>query len=708
MNRGKVFAPDGSAGGAQPLTRQQRRQQQREARKTASKGNQQSGQARRDPQQQTQIAAAVKQATHHIKSGNYRAGLEIIENILRVSPDHAETLALKGNLAHVHGDNLTAIELFQRSIAVEPLAPYVHFNLGAVLVKSLRNKEAIEPLKRAIKLQPDMAQAHNALGGAYVGLFRFEEAKRTLRKALQLSGPAAPSYTNLGLCHLGLGETEKALACFTEALRLKANPLQLYDGIIPAAAKLALSDDPKDHAAWQRARERLQDAFPESPAPALLDYSFEKLEVDPAPDAIARAQRALTPVDEETQTLAAPAVSKPEFGAADPPARVSALLHFGRSATGLLHALIDGHPEVTTLPGVYFKGFFGPGVWNSIRHSDPDEMIRRFIDLYEVLFDARHPKAVPGNPSKRNVGMGIQEGFTNLGAEKDQALTLDRQAFRKNMLEMLAGRERLTQGDFFRLLHRAFERAQGRPGDEPLIFYHIHNPVPHEFLNFLRYFPDTQIMMMAREPIGCCESWISKDVTEELDYTALSTKLAHMPYHVSRPEFSGRDAFGIRLDDLKLKPEATMRALADRLGIDWSPSLLEPTMQGLAWWGDPGSKTFGLDPFDPAVLHRQIGTIFGERDQQLMRSLYYPFRVLYGWEDADESAFLAGLAEAKALLEAPMDCEQHLMDGIGMAAARFKENISYAYVRVALRSRLETLKKYGTYPGMIQPLRVDP
>ena len=35
-----------------------------------------------------------------------------------------------------------------------------------------------------------------------------------------------------------------------------------------------------------------------------------------------------------------PAVSKPEPGIADPPARVCALLHFGRSATGLLHALV--------------------------------------------------------------------------------------------------------------------------------------------------------------------------------------------------------------------------------------------------------------------------------------------------------------------------------------------------------------------------------
>ena len=42
-----------------------------------------------------------------------------------------------------------------------------------------------------------------------------------------------------------------------------------------------------------------------------------------------------------------------------------ALLNFGRSGTGLLHGLIDNHPQVSTLPSYMFSEFFDPIIWNS-------------------------------------------------------------------------------------------------------------------------------------------------------------------------------------------------------------------------------------------------------------------------------------------------------------------------------------------------------
>ena len=41
-----------------------------------------------------------------------------------------------------------------------------------------------------------------------------------------------------------------------------------------------------------------------------------------------------------------------------------------------------------------------------------------------------------------------------------------------------------------------------------LIFYHIHNPDNYAQLNFLRLAPNTNWLMMVREPIQSCESWV--------------------------------------------------------------------------------------------------------------------------------------------------------------------------------------------------------
>jgi len=48
------------------------------------------------------------------------------------------------------------------------------------------------------------------------------------------------------------------------------------------------------------------------------------------------------------------------------PEKMIALLHFGRSGTGLLHSLIDNHPQISTLPSVYFSQYFDSAVWQKL------------------------------------------------------------------------------------------------------------------------------------------------------------------------------------------------------------------------------------------------------------------------------------------------------------------------------------------------------
>ena len=44
---------------------------------------------------------------------------------------------------------------------------------------------------------------------------------------------------------------------------------------------------------------------------------------------------------------------------------IISLVHFGRSGTGLLHSLIDNHPEISTLPSIYFSEFFDKSIWKT-------------------------------------------------------------------------------------------------------------------------------------------------------------------------------------------------------------------------------------------------------------------------------------------------------------------------------------------------------
>ncbi len=699
MSRRTTAAPDSSRA---PLNRRQRRSQNE--RPSASAKGRVFGEPRRkhdplahlDPQRRALIDEALAIAAKKLEAGVLHEALHLADEVLKRVADHPVALSIKGSIAFFRCEYFSAVELYEKSIAGDDRLAQVHFNLGIAYQNLFRHGDAARSFAKVTAMDPRFPNCWTALGIALLGQWRFEEAIESTEKGLAYAGDRAETYATLGGACLGLGRVEEALFHFAAALKRKPNVTHLQGPMNMAATVLANTPGAVGEERWEAILPALRKAMPGSPVPALIESFIETRRPDPPLDALARTAAALPP--------AGPLC--PQVGGTL--ARICILLNFGRSGTGLIHALLNGHPEITTLPGVYLKGFFGPTVWEQIRDDHAAVMIDRFIGMYAVLFDARDPTPVPGNPTSTENGIGIQEGFAHMGDNQTQYLTLDRGAFRGAMLKLLAGRKDVSQGEFFLAVHHAFARAEGSFRDEDLIFYHIHNPSAYEFANFQRFFPDAQILMMVREPVQSCESWNAKDVLNLGNYVGLTTRTGTMPFQVNRLEFCGRDAFGLRLEDLKRKPEATMRALAKRLAIGWDPCLLEPTMQGLKWQGDPTSKTFGLPPFDTGVIERKVGEIFGERDQLILRTLYYPFRVLYGYQEADDSAFRADLATIKPMLDAPMECEKLLVERAALPMERLETHTLYRYLRVVLRSRLETLKKYGTYPGMIQPLRVDP
>ena len=63
------------------------------------------------------------------------------------------------------------------------------------------------------------------------------------------------------------------------------------------------------------------------------------------------------------------------------PDKMIALVHFGRSGTGLMHSLIDRHPNYPTLPSIYFSEYFDHSIWTKIISTGWNGMVDRFISL---------------------------------------------------------------------------------------------------------------------------------------------------------------------------------------------------------------------------------------------------------------------------------------------------------------------------------------
>ena len=241
------------------------------------------------------------------------------------------------------------------------------------------------------------------------------------------------------------------------------------------------------------------------------------------------------------------------------------------------------------MPGIYLKDFFSRGVWDAVANPDPDTMVDNFCSLYQVLFDARIAKNVPGNNHPSNFPIGVSEGFTRMGENGDEALGLDMEQFGCRLREQLSGEGFIDSGRFFMHVHTAFERTLGRHQVPDLLFYHIHNPNHFTFINFLRQFPGCRLLMIVRHPLQSLESWIAKIIDEPGAYPEIVNRVVNMLFAPDRPEFSIFPAAGVRLEDLKRDPDDTLERVCRFLAIDPAPTLKQSTMQGIRWWGDPGS-----------------------------------------------------------------------------------------------------------------------
>ena len=187
------------------------------------------------------------------------------------------------------------------------------------------------------------------------------------------------------------------------------------------------------------------------------------------------------------------------------PAKMVALVHFGRSGTGLMHSLIDGHSEVSTLPSIYFTEYFDHSTWLRIISDGWDRMVDRFISIYEVLFDASSPVPVETKSKKLLHKIGIKDGMANVGDQRNEVLRVDADLFRKELNGLMACYEKLNSFLFFKLIHKAYDRAISDLKQKNMIFYHIHNPDTYAQLNFLRFSPTAKWIMMVREPVQSCE-----------------------------------------------------------------------------------------------------------------------------------------------------------------------------------------------------------
>ena len=605
------------------------------------------------------------------------------------------------------GKTVEAMDLIARAIAITPDQPQYHYYLGNAFQILQRLDDAVASYHKAIAIKPDFIGAHNNLGTVLQQLRRQEEAVASFQNVLAIEPDSAVAHCNIGTSLQNLGALEDAVASYHRALAIEPDLAEAWENLKITMKALQFPEAPGVRPD-EFCKEGLSHAARATSSFALLEHYLDGARSHEADESFRKAMAALPP--KAAEVVSRNGTNHSSLDSPQLPDKMVALLHFGRSGTGLFHSLIDGHPEISTLPSIYLQGFFNIGVWSRIAADGWRGLPERFAEQFAVLFDAASPDPTPGLLGSDNSYLGFKEGTTAVGKDRNISLSLDRDRFCSEANRLMNGFEKVDPGLFLQIVHAAFEKTVETETAKHTVFYHIHSPDDFAKLNFLRYVPDARLVMMVREPIQSCESWLRTPFKEN-DYHSIGLRIISMLFALDQIVFRTQDSVGVRLEDLKKRPEATMRSLCAWLGINETPSLYESTVQGEKWWGDPSSPEYkeneAMSPFGEAPISRAVGAIFSETDQFVLRTLFYPISVRFGYREPDPAGFVRDLKEIRPLFDDLLDFERALSEKLETDPAQFRRSGTYRLLRASFVDRWDVLNDLGDYPGILTPLDID-
>ncbi|MBF0383005.1 MAG: tetratricopeptide repeat protein [Magnetococcales bacterium] len=696
------------------------------------------------------------------------------EKAISLNPDYAEAFSNLGVVLKDQGKFARSVECLQKAISIQPGFYNAHYNLGLVLSFLGHLDEAVDSYNRALSIRPDCANTLNNLGNILkeqgrldeaVGYFqkaisilpnfpialnnlgiiytdqgRLHDAVALLQKAISLNADFADAFLNLGYTLAELGDLERAKENYIQAIALKPDLLKAIHNlgiVLEARCHDVLTDfgnvsnnglvsdglhipSYDDFAALQPKFKEQSQRFGSIPLElSIIELRVKKILGEKVDVVQQNIMQQLPSVEQNTviidQKTAGGARSQPRHQKT-----MVALVGFGRSGTGLLHSMLDNHPEISTTPGVYASGYFGRGVWSAIASKGIQEAPKQFAQLYRVLFDARDPQKPPSpyisdGYGKGSGGVGVAEGFNKMGANHDTPLQVDRDMFLSNLQKILSTQSAVDHGSFFEHVHNAYDAAIGNDfQDKKIILNHIHQIEPFCTSNLIKNFPATKILMIIRDPVKSCESWALSAVTNNIytneykKYEKITARMIIMLRDMNCLEFVEQDTVAVRLEDIKKNSKEAMGRLCSWLGIAESSSLYESTMQGLKWWGDPGSVLFGrtqtADHGKDEPIRRKSGIIFGKNDRFILETLFYPMSARFGYVREQQDDFIKDLQKIRPLLDKPLDFELKLSRDFPKDYPNLEKTVAYKSLHATMLGRWRILDKFGTYPHMPSPL----
>jgi hypothetical protein len=259
----------------------------------------------------------------------------------------------------------------------------------------------------------------------------------------------------------------------------------------------------------------------------------------------------------------------------------AAICFWGRSGSLLLASYLDGHDDVVMLPMLT-----SAGIYPFFREYDALSLWEKLI-AYPVYSDM---KWLESTFFKGDFAIAAADYYAAVHALFET-------------YGVMPAAWQATRRRFFQFLHVAYAVALGRrpANPRPMMIFAPHLTDDVLAANFNEDFPGGRFIHTIRDPISAIDSWF-----ERLMFLQIGVATGHRPDLASwslTPAYgtmqsildcdcahSGMETLtrAVRFEDLHLAPAATMRRLAEWLGISYHPCLLDSTFNGAPYRVESG------------------------------------------------------------------------------------------------------------------------
>ncbi|WP_438979278.1 O-linked N-acetylglucosamine transferase family protein [Polynucleobacter sp.] len=192
-----------------------------------------------------QINHLLGLAGQFIENSDLEKANQILGQALKLAPKNTEVFRLLGIVFALRGRLNQALEMFERSIRIEPNNWLSHNGRGNVLKELKQYGFALKSYDRSIALNPDYPGVYNNKGNLIYELGDYEASIHWYDKALFLQSSYADALHGKGNALKRLGLFLDALACYEEARKFKPKSGQMLSSSIGLKMQLCEWSDLK-------------------------------------------------------------------------------------------------------------------------------------------------------------------------------------------------------------------------------------------------------------------------------------------------------------------------------------------------------------------------------------------------------------------------------------------------------------------------------